>query len=104
MFIICESVSNISTIKVFNKNTDNMEDWDETKLSEVAEKKHGEADRKRPNQTDIVGFKPTILNYLLTWRCANTLSKRWKTRSTAGFGNVRMVKNVFTDMLYLQDM
>lgn len=34
----------------------NMDDWDESKLNEVAEKKHGEKDRKRPNQTDIVSF------------------------------------------------
>uniref|UniRef100_A0A915AZ72 C3H1-type domain-containing protein n=1 Tax=Parascaris univalens TaxID=6257 RepID=A0A915AZ72_PARUN len=36
------------------KEDENMDDWDETKLNEVAEKKHGEKDRKRPNQTDIV--------------------------------------------------
>lgn len=37
-----------------SKEDDNIDDWDESKLSEVAEKKHGERDRKRPNQTDIV--------------------------------------------------
>jgi hypothetical protein len=30
------------------------ENWDEQQLIEVAEKKHGEADRKRPNQTEII--------------------------------------------------
>lgn len=30
------------------------ENWDEKQLAEVVEKKHGEKDRKRPNQTDIV--------------------------------------------------
>lgn len=30
------------------------ENWDEKTLQDVAEKKHGEKDRKRPNQTDIV--------------------------------------------------
>ncbi|VDN40270.1 unnamed protein product [Gongylonema pulchrum] len=38
----------------FSLLPDNMDDWDESKLNEVAEKKHGEQDRKRPNQTDIV--------------------------------------------------
>jgi hypothetical protein len=31
-----------------------MENWDEQQLTEVAEKKHGENDRKRPNQTEII--------------------------------------------------
>lgn len=30
------------------------ENWDEKQLTEVAEKKHGEKDRKQCNQTDIV--------------------------------------------------
>ncbi|EJD75545.1 hypothetical protein LOAG_17330 [Loa loa] len=37
-----------------SKEDDNIDEWDEFKLNEVAEKKHGEHDRKRPNQTDIV--------------------------------------------------
>uniref|UniRef100_A0A915PNR1 C3H1-type domain-containing protein n=1 Tax=Setaria digitata TaxID=48799 RepID=A0A915PNR1_9BILA len=37
-----------------SKEEDNIDEWDESKLSEVAEKKHGEHDRKRPNQTDII--------------------------------------------------
>lgn len=32
---------------------DNMENWDEQKLAEVVEKKHGEDEKKRPT-TDIV--------------------------------------------------
>lgn len=32
---------------------DNMENWDEDKLKEVVEKKHGEGDKQRPT-TDIV--------------------------------------------------
>lgn len=43
-------------ISVGSNVSDNIDDWDESKLSEVAEKKHGEHDRKRPNQTDIVSF------------------------------------------------
>jgi hypothetical protein len=31
-----------------------MENWDEQQLTEVVEKKHGDADRKRPNQTEII--------------------------------------------------
>lgn len=33
-----------------------MENWDEEKLKEVVEKKHGEAERKMP-KTTIVNFK-----------------------------------------------
>ena len=41
-----------------------MENWDEAKLKEVVEKKHGENERKMP-KTDIVSsfsFFPFILN------------------------------------------
>jgi len=34
---------------------DTMDQWDEAKLQEVVEKKHGESDRKKP-QTDIVSW------------------------------------------------
>lgn len=34
---------------------DNMDNWDEDKLKEVVEKKHGEGDKQRPT-TDIVSF------------------------------------------------
>jgi hypothetical protein len=40
--------------KVKKANLETNENWDEIKLQDVAEKKHGEKDRKRPNQTDIV--------------------------------------------------
>ncbi|KHN83472.1 Zinc finger CCCH domain-containing protein 15 -like protein [Toxocara canis] len=57
------------------KEDENMDDWDETKLSEVAEKKHGEKDRKRPNQTDIVCkyFIEAVENskYGWFWECPN---------------------------------
>ncbi|MFH4980821.1 hypothetical protein AB6A40_007530 [Gnathostoma spinigerum] len=52
-----------------------MEDWDENKLTEVAEKKHGEHDRRRPNQTDIVCkfFLDAVENskYGWFWECPN---------------------------------
>lgn len=38
------------------KENETNENWDENQLNEVAEKKHGEKDRKRPNQTDIVNY------------------------------------------------
>ncbi|VDD92632.1 unnamed protein product [Enterobius vermicularis] len=57
------------------KEEDTMENWDETKLSEVAERKHGEKDRKRPNQTDIVCkyFIDAVENskYGWFWECPN---------------------------------
>jgi hypothetical protein len=42
-----------------------MDTWDEQKLSEVAEKKHGEADLARPNQTDIVSLHKMLLVFTL---------------------------------------
>ncbi|KAL3997473.1 Zinc finger C-x8-C-x5-C-x3-H type (and similar) family protein [Acanthocheilonema viteae] len=57
------------------KEDDNIDDWDESKLSEVAEKKHGEHDRKRLNQTDIVCkyFLEAVENskYGWFWECPN---------------------------------
>lgn len=38
----------------FDALAETNENWDEDKLNEVAEKKHGEKDRKRPNQTEII--------------------------------------------------
>jgi len=37
------------------------ENWDEEQLTQVAERKHGEKDRKRPNQTEIVSVLFTQL-------------------------------------------
>ncbi|CAG9533974.1 unnamed protein product [Cercopithifilaria johnstoni] len=58
-----------------SKEDENTDDWDESKLSEVAEKKHGEHDRKRPNQTDIVCkyFLEAVENnkYGWFWECPN---------------------------------
>jgi hypothetical protein len=45
------------------------ENWDERTLQDVAEKKHGEKDRKRPNQTDIVsrGMEGKYSSMILIW-------------------------------------
>lgn len=43
-------------ILLFIENQETNENWDEKQLTEVAEKKHGEKDRKRVNQTEIVIF------------------------------------------------
>ncbi|CAB3388116.1 Hypothetical predicted protein [Cloeon dipterum] len=53
----------------------NMDDWDEEKLNEVAEKKHGEADLARPNQTDIICRyfleAVEVSKYGWFWECPN---------------------------------
>lgn len=49
-------------------NEETNENWDEKQLEEIAEKKHGEKDRKQPNQTNIVRYKIEILS-------VNNLSK-----------------------------
>ncbi|KHJ87139.1 Transketolase protein [Oesophagostomum dentatum] len=68
---------------------DNMENWDENKLSEVVDKKHGEANKKL-NQTTIVRVSSSL--QILS-------SKLLKKANTAGFGNARMVAiNVTTDI------
>ncbi|OZC07641.1 hypothetical protein X798_05358 [Onchocerca flexuosa] len=58
-----------------SKEDDNIDEWDESKLNEVAEKKHGEHDRKKPNQTDIVCkyFLEAVENskYGWFWECPN---------------------------------
>lgn len=49
--------------------------WDEKQLNDVAEKKHGEKDKKRPNQTSIVCkyFIDAVENskYGWFWECPN---------------------------------
>jgi hypothetical protein len=77
-----------------------MDNWDETKLNEVAEKKHGETDRQRPNQTEIVSCLHIYVGdqFVFLSRSVNTLSKRSKTANTVGFGNVKMDRNVSIDM------
>lgn len=90
-----------------NSISDNVDDWDESKLSEVAEKKHGEHDRKRPNQTDIVTSLYTSvflcnflanINFVSLSRFVNIFWKLLKIANTVGFGNVQMEMVVFIGM------
>ncbi|CAJ0961494.1 unnamed protein product, partial [Mesorhabditis belari] len=65
------------------------ENWDENKLSEVAETKHGEADRKRTNQTDIVCkfFIEAVENskYGWFWECPNGATCIYRHALPPGF-------------------
>ncbi|KAI3421178.1 hypothetical protein GPALN_014807 [Globodera pallida] len=58
-----------------DKKEETNENWDEKMLQDVAEKKHGEKDRKRPNQTDILCkyFLDAVENskYGWFWECPN---------------------------------
>ncbi|KAI6182719.1 Zinc finger CCCH domain-containing protein 15-like protein [Aphelenchoides bicaudatus] len=62
-------------LKGDDKEAETNENWDEDQLNEVAEKKHGEKDRKRPNQTEIVCkyFIEAVENnkYGWFWECPN---------------------------------
>uniref|UniRef100_A0AC35TIJ9 Zinc finger CCCH domain-containing protein 15 homolog n=1 Tax=Rhabditophanes sp. KR3021 TaxID=114890 RepID=A0AC35TIJ9_9BILA len=57
------------------KEEETNENWDHQKLLDVAEKKHGEKDRKRPNQTDIICKyfldAVEINKYGWFWECEN---------------------------------
>uniref|UniRef100_A0A0N4ZPJ8 Zinc finger CCCH domain-containing protein 15 homolog n=1 Tax=Parastrongyloides trichosuri TaxID=131310 RepID=A0A0N4ZPJ8_PARTI len=57
------------------KDEETNENWDDNKLKEVAEKKHGDKDRRRPNQTDIICkyFLDAVENnkYGWFWECQN---------------------------------
>lgn len=65
-------------IFIVPENQETNENWDEKQLAEAAEKKHGEKDRKRPNQTDIVIIYLThsYINLAENFRFANILSRR----------------------------
>ncbi|KRZ45170.1 ADP-ribosylation factor-like protein 1, partial [Trichinella pseudospiralis] len=56
---------------------DNVENWDDEKLNDVVQKKHGESDKNKP--------KTAIL---------------WKKANMDGFGNVQVVINAYIDMLF----
>ncbi len=45
---------------------DNMADWDEAKLNEVVETKHGEADKNKPKTTIVTVFWNSKSFVLLT--------------------------------------
>lgn len=42
------------------EENDTMENWDEDKLKEVVNKKHGETDKKHPS-TDIVSYLKVLI-------------------------------------------
>jgi len=71
------------------ENAETNENWDEQQLIEVAEKKHGEKDRKRPNQTDIVCkyfIDAVELNkYGWFWECPNGDTCIYKHALPPGF-------------------
>ncbi|KAF7489453.1 Zinc finger CCCH domain-containing protein 15 [Sarcoptes scabiei] len=57
-----------------DKEEDNMEDWDEEKLKEVVEKKHGERERKLPSTEIICKFFLEAIEtnkYGWFWTCPN---------------------------------
>lgn len=98
-----------------DKEADTMDKWDEDKLKEVVEKKHGAATAAavaNRTTTDIVihlfiFYCPCFLTYLtaiIYSRYASTFWKLWNGPSTVGFGNVHRVKDVFTDMHCHQDL
>uniref|UniRef100_A0A914XSM4 C3H1-type domain-containing protein n=1 Tax=Panagrolaimus superbus TaxID=310955 RepID=A0A914XSM4_9BILA len=65
------------------------EDWDQQQLTEVAEKKHGDADRKRPNQTEIVCkyFLDAVEDnkYGWFWNCPNGETCIYKHALPSGY-------------------
>uniref|UniRef100_A0A915EJ56 C3H1-type domain-containing protein n=1 Tax=Ditylenchus dipsaci TaxID=166011 RepID=A0A915EJ56_9BILA len=71
------------------ENAETNENWDEQQLIEVAEKKHGEKDRKRPNQTEIVCkyFIEAVENtkYGWFWECPNGDTCIYKHALPPGF-------------------
>lgn len=48
------------------EENDTMENWDEDKLKEVVDKKHGENDKKHPS-TDIVCYLNILILYKSTF-------------------------------------
>lgn len=91
-----------------DKAGDTMDNWDENKLKEVVEKKHGAASN-RPT-TDIVRqflsatflqrqFFFSFITYYTNgciYRFANTSLKLWRSQNTVGSGNVQLVKSAST--------
>lgn len=82
---------------------DNMENWNDEKLQEVVDKKHGK-DKLRPT-TEIVGFMRRVLlaglrinprAYLCIFRFASFSWRLSKSPNTDGSGSVRMEKDAFT--------
>ncbi|VDM72124.1 unnamed protein product [Strongylus vulgaris] len=73
-FSISDNWPGYQILFIYHLSLDNMENWDETKLSEVVSKKHGEANKKL-NQTTIVCkyFLQAVeeSKYGWFWECPN---------------------------------
>ena len=90
---------------------DKMENWDEKKLDDVINQKHGE-DNKKKNTTQIVisvllkkrEKVKNLIFFKLKYRSVNISSKLLKIKHTAGFGVVLMVINACTAMRYRLDL
>jgi len=92
------------------EENDTMENWDEDKLKEVVDKKHGENDKKHPT-TDIVSNLKMLLlvtyilmEYIFCFRFACFFWKLLKKVNMVGSGLVQMVPLVFIDMHYHLDL
>lgn len=87
------------------READTMENWDEQKLEDVINRKHGE-DNVKKNQTQIVSsLKMFVFNkddvfflsFFFLKRYANTLSKQLRTKRTVGFGRVPTARRASID-------
>lgn len=85
-----------------------MENWDEAKLEDVVNQKHGEDNIKKTNTTQIVSYilnsnNKLFLNiFFFSKRYANISLKQLITKHTVGFGAVQMAINVCISMHYHQ--
>jgi len=73
-----ERKSEKKNVYVDLRTEDSMENWDEAKLMEVVEKKHGESDRKMPQTDKICKFFLDALEnnkYGWFWECPNGAQK-----------------------------
>ena len=88
------------------RENDTMADWDEAKLDDVINQKHGEDNKKKKTTTEIVSYlfiKITSYqfhNLKNLFRSVNSFWNQSRKRLTVGSGTVQMVKNVSTNMLY----
>lgn len=100
-----------------DKETDTMDKWDEDKLKEVVEKKHGGGNRPTTDIVSIYAFHNFIMYFFLFilfcyhirvkqkennvcthFRFVNIFWKQWRRQNMVGFGNVHRDRNVSTGM------
>jgi len=86
---------------------DTMDQWDEEKLKEVIEKKHGEADRSRP-QTDIICkfFLDAVekSKYGWFWECPNGSDCHYRHALPPGFMLKKDKVKLMKDEISLEDL